>query len=306
MKYGFSLLLIISSLAFAAEDCVSFNYNSANVQQIAGDWKIVDGSHAMFSFGTKEADARKSLEIIKAYRMSQSCFVGRPDPSFTYLLTGSVAPSGNLLAGEDCIAFNANAVDVRYFESSKSWKLIQGDMWIVDFGDKKQEAYDSLNIVRKYAFNQQCFVKRPNPKFAYWKKTGQVATRPDLGAYGFLKIGKTQKEVRWNDTITLTPGDATLFSNGVPAFEVYYADKNYGLAAANNYENHIKLDGALVSRQYNRTAAPGQMQPVHTQAYLKPSAGRHVLSLQIDGTNAIAESNEGNNLFQVTVVFQGF
>jgi hypothetical protein len=67
------------------EDCIGFNTANAKVQHINGRWKIVDGSHWMFDFGNKEAEARTSLQVIKKYGFNKSCFVGRPDPSFTYL-----------------------------------------------------------------------------------------------------------------------------------------------------------------------------------------------------------------------------
>jgi len=67
------------------EDCVSFNAHRASVKRINGRWKIVDGSHMLFDFGNKGDEARQSLRIIKKYRFSQSCFVGRPNASMKYL-----------------------------------------------------------------------------------------------------------------------------------------------------------------------------------------------------------------------------
>ncbi|NTV98325.1 MAG: hypothetical protein HGA70_04095, partial [Chlorobiaceae bacterium] len=48
-------------------------------------WKIVDGSHWVFDFGGKEAEARAAFAIIKKYGFTRSCYVGRPNPSFQYL-----------------------------------------------------------------------------------------------------------------------------------------------------------------------------------------------------------------------------
>lgn len=67
------------------EDCVNFNLNNIQVKKIQNSWKIVDGSHWMFDFGNKEQEARKSFAVIKKYRFSQSCFVGRPAPAMSYL-----------------------------------------------------------------------------------------------------------------------------------------------------------------------------------------------------------------------------
>jgi hypothetical protein len=67
------------------EDCISFNPATTEVKQIEGDWKIVDGSHWMFSFGSKKDEADQALAIIKKYGFNHTCFVGRPGPSFKYL-----------------------------------------------------------------------------------------------------------------------------------------------------------------------------------------------------------------------------
>jgi hypothetical protein len=165
-------LTLASTAAYAAEDCIPFNPATATVQFLSGDWKIVDGSHWMFSFGDKGAEAKRALQIIKTYGMAKSCFVGRPDPSFWYLLkaTGQ-PPRGNLLAGEDCISFNPSSVTVKLIPQSNTWKMVQGNMWMEDFGNNKQEAYDALEIVKKYRFNQQCFVGRPGASFRYWKSS---------------------------------------------------------------------------------------------------------------------------------------
>jgi hypothetical protein len=67
------------------EDCLSFNPATTTVKKVQGRWKIVDGSHWVFDFGNKEKEARTAFSIIKKYRFSRSCFVGRPKPSFEYL-----------------------------------------------------------------------------------------------------------------------------------------------------------------------------------------------------------------------------
>ncbi len=67
------------------EDCVSFNNKTIAVKKINGRWKIVDGSHWIFDFGEKEKEARQAFAIIKKYKYTKSCFVGRPDPSFQYM-----------------------------------------------------------------------------------------------------------------------------------------------------------------------------------------------------------------------------
>ena len=39
----------------------------------------------MFGFGKNEEECIKALSVIKKYDFNQSCFVGRANPSFSYL-----------------------------------------------------------------------------------------------------------------------------------------------------------------------------------------------------------------------------
>lgn len=130
--------------------------------------------------------------------------------------------------------------------------------------------------------------------------------RPDLGMYGFLRIGKNKRQVKWNETIVLTPADATLISGGRPAFEVYYSYREYdNVAVAGPFKNKIFFRGNLVSQQTNLSAGPKEIKPIHTQAYLGPQNGQ--LSIRIDADNEVAESRENNNgPFTVNLRFRGF
>lgn len=130
--------------------------------------------------------------------------------------------------------------------------------------------------------------------------------KPDLGMYGFLKIGKHKKLVKWNETITLTPDDAFLVSNGKPAFDLYYSYREYaGVAVPGPFKNKIFFNGSLVSQQTNLSTGPQEIKNVHTQAYLGPEDGK--IQIKVDADNEVSESREDNNFhFYVNVKFKGF
>jgi hypothetical protein len=69
----------------AQEDCVSSNPATTTAQGVQGNWKVVDGTHWMFDFGTNKGEADQTLAIIKKYGFTYSCFVSRPGPKFTYM-----------------------------------------------------------------------------------------------------------------------------------------------------------------------------------------------------------------------------
>jgi hypothetical protein len=149
------------------EDCVSFNPATTTVQQIQGRWKVVDGSHWLFDFGNNKDEADKTLAIIKHYRMNRSCFVGRPHPSFSYMLVSGASPAG-AFSGEDCVSFNPATITVQQIKGD--WKVVDGKHWMFSFGDNKEEAEQTLAIIKKYGFTQSCFVGRPGPSFTYMRK----------------------------------------------------------------------------------------------------------------------------------------
>jgi len=149
------------------EDCVSFNPNTTTVENIDGHWKIVDGSHWMFDFDNKESEAQRALGIIKHYGMNQSCFVGRPDPSFHYMLVSGEAPTGSM-PGEDCVSFNPNTTTVENIDGH--WKIVDGSHWMFDFDNKESEAKEALAIIKRYGFRYSCFVGRPDSSFQYLRK----------------------------------------------------------------------------------------------------------------------------------------
>ncbi|HHE07779.1 MAG TPA: hypothetical protein ENL01_02555 [Chlorobaculum parvum] len=149
------------------EDCISFNPATTTLRNIDGRWTIVDGNHLMFNFGDKMVEAIKALRIIKHYKMNQSCFVGRPDPSFSYLLVNGQAPQGSM-PGEDCVSFNPNTIKVKKINGR--WKIVDGNHWVFDFNDKEGEARTAFAIIKKYGFNHSCYVGRPDPSFMYLRK----------------------------------------------------------------------------------------------------------------------------------------
>lgn len=155
------------------EDCIGFNYVTASLQNVGGSWKIVDGSHWMYDFGSNLAEAQKSLQIIKNSQARYSCYVKRPNAVFHYLLNSAGnAISGNLVPAEDCISFNPSAVSAQLVGGR--WKLVQGSMQMLDFGvgfAAQQKASLTRTIVQSKGFNRQCFVGRPGPSFTYWKKS---------------------------------------------------------------------------------------------------------------------------------------
>jgi len=77
-----------------------------------------------------------------------------------------------IMGPEDCIGFNPGLVTVAHIGGS--WKVVQGNMWILDFGGNKSAADRAASVIIGENFNQQCFVNRPNAAMMYWKSGNHV------------------------------------------------------------------------------------------------------------------------------------
>lgn len=158
---------VVTPVPALKEDCIGFNPANIAVIQANNRWKIADGSHWMFDFEGRQEEARQALRILRHYGVNQICYVGRPQPSLTYLLGNSAAPSG-ALQGEDCLTFNNSNLAV--IQAGGRWKIADGNHWLFDFADNKGEAEQALAVIRKYGFTHSCYVGRPQPSFSYLRR----------------------------------------------------------------------------------------------------------------------------------------
>jgi len=81
-------------------------------------------------------------------------------------------PPGPSLGAEDCIGFDPTAVTASFVGGD--WKVVQGSMWILDYGADSGAAHHAAGVIHHYHFDQQCFVKRPNAAMMYWKTGNHV------------------------------------------------------------------------------------------------------------------------------------
>ncbi|MCK6692718.1 MAG: M12 family metallopeptidase [Thermoanaerobaculia bacterium] len=147
------------------EDCISFNPNNVTVKQSGAKWLVVDGSHSMYSAPNK-AEAEKIVKIIKHYGLNKSCYVGRPDASFEYLLKGNASPSG-AFSGEDCLSFNPAKLSIK--KEGSQYLLTDGSSRMFMFPNKA-EADQALAMIKKYGFTKTCYVGRPDASLQYMRK----------------------------------------------------------------------------------------------------------------------------------------
>jgi hypothetical protein len=160
---------------FIPEDRIPFHRPNVSAVQAGGRWKVAEGNHWLLDTGTSQAEAQRAVEIINHYGLASLGFVGRPrcgdvSPMMYWLTDSDRAPSGQL-AGEDCLAFDRSNLAV--VEIGGRWKVVEGTNWLLDFGPGQGNAIAALHVIRKYRFDQICFVGRPDPSMTYFKASGR-------------------------------------------------------------------------------------------------------------------------------------
>jgi hypothetical protein len=149
------------------EECVRFNPADTAMRYERGAWKVGDGVQTLFAFGAGKEEAERALAVIKRYAVDQSCFVGRPRPSFHYMLVNGASPAGSH-EGEVCKPFNPPATEVR--QVGGSWKVADGDQVLFDFGANKDQADQVLALIRKYGFTHSCMIAPGRIDLVYMRR----------------------------------------------------------------------------------------------------------------------------------------
>ena len=90
---------------------------------------------------------------------------------------------------EDCIGFNPANVQAK--NVGGSWKVVDGDHWMLDFSSSQANANKARNIIKHYRMNRMCFVGRPSKTgkqlMMYFKinNSAPSGTFPGEDAIGF-------------------------------------------------------------------------------------------------------------------------
>ena len=134
-----------------------------------------------------------------------------------------------------------------------------------------------------------------------------VSKLPDLGMYGFLKVGKKKREVKWNKSILLTPADVQVLSGGKKIVDLYYSYREYNGAPASGFKNRIFFNNKLKSVAVKLKLAPKQIKSANGKLVLNQGENEGTVKINIDADNDVKESNENNNFgFKVSIKYTPF
>jgi hypothetical protein len=151
-----------AALSRPQESCKAFDFSAVRVVRQNGTWRVVAGPQALVESGDKHV-ALAAETTIKYFRFDRRCFVG--GPAYTYWRRGSSFPQ-QMMGSADCFTFSPTTAHVARI--GRSWKIVDGSLWISEFGEDKNQADAMLSLIRFHRLDTQCVVGRPNPVMVYW------------------------------------------------------------------------------------------------------------------------------------------
>lgn len=169
LKLDNTAKLDMAKLSFKP-DCLCFNPSLVEIAEEDGKYKLMEGDKWLIYYGSKGDAAKSALALTKAYKWDQMCWLGSSSPGkmeFQYFLVGGDAPAG-AAAGEDCLFINPDNCEVK--EIDGRWKIVEGDVWHLDFAARKQLAEQALDVLRYYGFKRICYTGRPYAPMMYLRK----------------------------------------------------------------------------------------------------------------------------------------
>ena len=137
------------------KDCMAFTPESVSIIKKKGRWQVVDGETRLFDAGQDQDMANRVVAVINHYRMNRRCYIGWPDPYFSYLMAKGGVPSGPM-EDEQCTAFDPEGLTLR--KINERWTLFSGRKRLFVFGRREDQAQRALAIIRRHGFNHACRV----------------------------------------------------------------------------------------------------------------------------------------------------
>jgi hypothetical protein len=132
---------------------VPLDFRQVRVAHERQGYKLLCGNYVIADFGPNERDAQQAEAAFHNYRFTEQCLVGHPKPVFSYFLVNGRAPQGIPL-GVQGTAFHPQNLRVR--QEGNCWAICDGDRLLLPFGDKAEEARQTLEAIQHYEFDTIC------------------------------------------------------------------------------------------------------------------------------------------------------
>ncbi|MCI0464048.1 MAG: hypothetical protein L0Z62_44505, partial [Gemmataceae bacterium] len=165
-----------------------FDHRKAEVRRVNGSWALLVDGLVLKEFGLREFDARESLRILQALRVTEHGTVGSPGPVMEFWLSDGHAPFASVPRLE-LVTLDLNTLHVEQTDSG--WQLLDSARVLFTFG-RAQDAYLALDVIRHYGFTQLGYVGQPVPTMLYFLGNPSDRGRPPtLPPQGLVQTGSS-------------------------------------------------------------------------------------------------------------------
>jgi hypothetical protein len=135
-------------------------------------------------------------------------------------------------------------------------------------------------------------------------RTGPAGA-PDLAATNAATlIGRnSRKALTWGGSIATGDAEAAAAADGTCRFALHYELRNGGNVASGPFQSVLGSGGTAPVTRAHGALAMGATASAEVMIALRP--GNNVVTLTVDSSNQVAESNEGNNAVRVAILVNG-
>jgi hypothetical protein len=132
---------------------VPLDYHQVHLYHDRQDWKLLCGDYVIANFGPDEREARLGEIAFRSSHFTEQCLIGHPKPVFSYFLVNGRPPQG-LPFGAAAVAFRPQELSVR--QVNGAWTICDPSRVLFAFGDKADEAKETLKAIQKHNFDTFC------------------------------------------------------------------------------------------------------------------------------------------------------
>ncbi len=134
---------------------VPFDWRQVKLIQEGASWKLKVYGHQLADFGPDHVSAQRAFDTVRYYRFSEQCFVGGPQPCFSYYLVNGGAPQGSpSWYGTQAQAFQPEKLQVK--QIGPRWAIVTSDQPLIQLNDKPEEAKQLLEVIQRNRFDRLC------------------------------------------------------------------------------------------------------------------------------------------------------
>jgi hypothetical protein len=129
----------------------AFDYRTTEVKHVDNRWVLLADGAVLKEFGSREADAREALVLIRGLKLNQHGTVGTP-PVMEYWLADGHAPFTAETNHLKLAPLDLNTLRVE--ESDGQWRVRDARRLLFAFGPNRANAFLALDVIRHYGFTQ--------------------------------------------------------------------------------------------------------------------------------------------------------